>query len=246
MKTRRLVLALCGAAVAMAGVLMSPLVRDDGTAVSARAESQPDLPPLDGAAVIVPSREDFAPEMAARVRLPRRKDRNKLLPIPSGVVMDRALGGGWGSGPSWMDESTVPTGGGVPDRFWSASVRYVVYRSPEDARSYWDREDSNRQVRCGGGSFSGEKIGDWCGHIAHPGFGMYELHVVQSNVSVNLSTRVMVSPKVESETDMTDFRPDVEEALEATAKVIVNRIDGVVKAKGRVDMSNLPPVIEFP
>lgn len=42
------------------------------------------------------------------------------------------------------------------------------------------------------------------------------------------------------------YKTNVEEALEDTAKAIVRRIDGVVKAKGHVDMSNLPPIKEFP
>lgn len=217
--------------------------------VGVYAQTPPTPHPIDETAFITPHPEDFPNDLSERLKYVNRAKEpagSFLLPLPDSIRLVNVVGGGWYGRPMWWDEASIPAGGGVPDRFWDAMIRYIMYRLPGDARKNWRDENGMRQLAFSKGSFSGAKIGDECGHIEQPEFGIYEIHVVRSNVSINLSARVMLSPKVDSETDITDFRSSVEEALEATARIIVNRIDGVVKAKGTVDMTNLPPVKEIP
>ena len=86
---------------------------------------------------------------------------------------------------------------------------------------------------------TGAKIGDACWHIADPPKGgmvggWFVLHFVRDRVSVQIEARV--------EPDAQAMQSLIEKTLETTANIIVRRIDGMVKAKGKVDLTNLPPI----
>jgi hypothetical protein len=122
-------------------------------------------------------------------------------------------------------------------------VRYILYPTAEEARRRWIAEDfMERQVGPVPGSYTGVAIGEQCESLALPESGIYELHFVRANVSVCICAHVSVSSRARNETDKAVYRSDIQESLEATAQAIVRRIDAVVRAKGRVDVTNLPPV----
>jgi hypothetical protein len=195
-------------------------------------------PSPDGETLITPQREDFPKELRERkhMRLPSKRQ-ERLRPLESRTRLVRALGGGWRPGPSGT--------GDTPSAHWMALARYVIYATPADARANAFGEDAERAAMPGPHSFSGAKIGDLCGHISDASMNMFELHFVRHNVSVTLRASVSGSAGTDPElvaSARKALQPEIESTLEATARVIITRIDAVVKAKGKVEMNNLPPI----
>ncbi len=203
--------------------------------VQIKGSSRP--PSLEANALICPIREDFPEELPEGIWLPPRcpEKLGPLHPDSRGrlVEAEGALGGGRGSGPLM--------GGGVnnPQRLskWYSSIRYIVYNTPEAARASAFRERYllfGTAARPRRGSFSGAEIGDLCGRMSSR--SSYALHFVRDCVSVEIWASVRDPYRDEPLQEL------IENVLEMTAKAIVKRIDGIVAAKGKVGMTNLPPI----
>ncbi len=202
------------------------------------AEELPSFPSLAANALICPIREDFADyglELPEGIWLPLRRT-EKLGPLHPNARLEEvegALGAGRGSGPH-MGAVNDPQ---HPSK-WYSSIRYIVYNTPEAARASAFRENYllfGTAPMPGRGSFSGAEIGDLCGWMSF-GTSSYVLHFVRDCVSVEIWARVREPYRDEPLQEL------IENVLEMTAKVIVKRVDGIVAAKGKVDMTNLPPI----
>jgi hypothetical protein len=184
----------------------------------------------DAKAWITPAQEDFPEGQVPHGISPAaRRSLGELRALGPAVRLVNAEGGGIKGGPSMG-------GVNVPGLQWHSFIRYIVYNTPEDARANASGEDHWRAVGGVTGSFSGAHIGDRCEHISSPTGGLFELHFVRANVSVNIRAQVPDAKGADV------LQPSIEKALEATAQAIIKRINGVVAAKGKVDMTNLPPV----
>ena len=148
-----------------------------------------------------------------------------LMPLHEPLVLHpTAIGGGWCLGP--VSEKAND---------WYTLIRYIVYATSEDAKANWRKEDARARAYTPG-SFHGAIIGDDCGHILDETLGWAELHVVRSNVSVNIKANIRTLRD-----DKTRNRL-VRQVLEMSAKAIVKRIDAAMVVNGKVDLTNLLPI----
>lgn len=202
----------------------------------AHAEEASRPPPLETNALICPTREDFPEELPEGIWLPPRRT-EKLRPLHHNsrgrlVEVEGALGAGRGSGPRIKEGVNVPQ---HPSK-WYSSIRYIVYKTPEAARVNAFKETILLMASIPRrGSFSGAEIGDLCGRKSSP--FSHTLHFVRDCISVEIWAHVRDSYHYDE-----PLQKLIQNVLEITAKVIVKRVDGIVAVKGKVDMTNLPPV----
>ncbi len=232
--TKIMVLSVLGGVLVVSAVLWLSTSEEQRPPMRnvAHAEEASRPPHLEANALICPIREDFADyglELPEGISLPSRRP-EKLGPLHPNfrlVEVERALGGGDTIGP----HSKRPN-------VWHTVIRYIVYNTPEAARASAFRENYllfGTAPMPRRGSFSGAAIGDLCGRMSFAS-SSYVLHFVRDCVSVEIWARVREPYRDEPLQEL------IQNVLEMTAKVIVTRIDGIVATKGKVDMTNLPPI----
>lgn len=185
----------------------------------------PKPPASDKRLIITVSGEDLSPSLRVGVRFPKHGAEEKLVPLPPQVALSGSVGGGIATAATESANGT-----------WSVSVQYSVYDTSDRARKNALMLEDNRALAHEPGSFSGAKIGDECGHRATA--DTRELHFVRHNVSVKLWS---LFPGRDAD-EKKRVRASTEKMMEVLAAALVKRIDRVVAAKGKVEMSNLPPL----